>query len=121
MPYDLKTVHTHSVFIKVQSCFLLCYCYLLFHGVNAFKIRKKQSALKSFFNYDAVAFYIQLIRRIYGFLRTQDINIDLQAFKLFGPDGIESRIPGGSCDGIGNDLIGYILPCGRNGPIQPRS
>ena len=66
---------------------------LLFHRIYAVQIRQEQSPLSPFSNDDAVALYIQFIRRADRLRVSQHIDADLQPLKFPGFDRIKARIP----------------------------
>ena len=91
MSYDFEAIKLNG-FVFSNTGLLFGNADLLSNRVHAFEIRQEQAAAASFFNDDAVNFWIEFVFRRDLFSRFQDINLVNKIFQLFRLDRREAAV-----------------------------
>ena len=103
MSYDFEAIKLNG-FVFSNTGLLFGNADLLSNRVHAFEIRQEQAAAASFFNDDAVNFWIEFVFRRDLFSRFQDINLVNKIFQLFRLDRREARVSRAGRNTVGDDF-----------------
>ena len=114
MPYYFKTLQRDG-FIFPDAALPAGDIHLLVHGVHTVQVRQQEAAPGTAADDDAVTADIQLFLAADSFRSGKNVHVDLQPFQFLRPDGIKPGIPGGSADGVADDLLRNVFPGRQEG------